>query len=345
MFGEDVVVVAIDDEEFNILLYQELIKEIGYSIKGFTNPKEGLDFIKRYGADVVIVDQIMPEMSGLEVIHKIHTMDPTILLVMVTAKEDRELKLNALDRGATEFLTKPIDGIEFKIRLKNLIELRKAHNILKDFNKILREEVKRATKEILDRELETIQILSKAAEYKDRETGNHILRVAHYCLLMAKELDLNEEDQNLIFYASPLHDIGKVGIPDAILLKPGKLTKEEFEVVKTHTTIGYNLLHKSKNKYLRTGAVISLTHHEKFNGKGYPKGLKGEDIPLFGRIVAIADVFDALTTVRPYKPAWPLDKAFDLIEQEKGQHFDPKLAEIFLKLKDLVVAVFNKFKD
>ncbi len=339
-------IVAIDDEEFNLFLFQELAKEIGFSIKGFVDPKEGLAFIESNQTDILFVDYMMPDIDGLEVIKRVHSIDPSVLIIMITAAgENRALKLKALEYGASEFLTKPIDGIEFQIRLKNLVSLKRAHNVLKDFNKVLKEEVKRATQEIVERELETIQSLSKAAEYKDRETGNHILRVAHYSKIVAKGYGFTEEDQDMIFFSSPLHDIGKVGIPDSILIKPGKLTKEEFELMKKHTIIGYNIMHKSKNKYLKTGAVIALTHHEKFDGTGYPKGLKGEEIPIMGRIVAIADVFDALTSVRPYKPAWPIEKAFDLISEERGKHFDPKLAEIFLNNKEKIEEIFQKFKD
>jgi len=199
------------------------------------------------------------------------------------------------------------------------------------YNKLKKYALNEATarKEIIIREKETLDLLGRASDYRDQETGAHILRVSKYSLLLSKALGQSREIQDLLYYASPLHDIGKMGIPDRILLKPGKLIDEEFEIIKTHTTLGYEILKNFSSKYLKAGAVIALSHHEKFDGSGYPKGLKGTEIPIFGRIVSLADVFDALTSKRPYKDPWPIEKIVDYIRQEKGKHFDPNLVDLF----------------
>jgi response regulator RpfG family c-di-GMP phosphodiesterase len=197
----------------------------------------------------------------------------------------------------------------------------------------------------VQREHEALQVLSKTAEYKDPETGSHISRVAHYSKLMAKGYGLDEDEQELIFYASPLHDIGKVGINDNVLLKPGKLTPEEFEIMKGHSQIGYEILKSSENPYLRAGAIIAHTHHEKFDGSGYPRGIKGDDIHIYGRITAIADVFDALTSERPYKKAWSFNDAAALIKNESGLHFDPELVTIFIDHIDTVREIYRTFSE
>ncbi len=188
-----------------------------------------------------------------------------------------------------------------------------------------------AKKEVFVRENETLNVLGKASDYKDPETGAHIIRVSNYSRLLSEALGQSKALQDLLYYAAPLHDIGKLGIPDSILLKPGKLTSEEFEVIKTHTTIGYKILANPSSKYLKAGAVIAISHHEKYDGTGYPKGLRGDGIPIFGRIVSIADVFDALSTKRPYKDPWPFEKVVDLIEEERGKHFDPEIVDLFIK--------------
>ncbi len=198
-----------------------------------------------------------------------------------------------------------------------------------------------ALTQVIEREYETLLVLGKAAEYKDPETATHIARVGLYSRLLARHLGEDEDGQNLLLYASPLHDIGKMGIPDSILLKPGRLTAEEFDIIKTHTTIAYDILKDSRSPYLRAGAEIALTHHEWFNGTGYPKGLRGEAIPLFGRIVGLADAFDAVTSKRPYKERWSLDKAFGMLRSEKGTHFDPRLVEVFLKLRAEIRKIYE----
>jgi response regulator RpfG family c-di-GMP phosphodiesterase len=268
---------------------------------------------------------MMPEMDGLEFIRRIraHRDRDDLPILMVTASHERDVRYNALDCGASDFLTKPIDGREFEARLRNMLKLREARLASEHRAETLAAEVRRATADILDRERETITRLSRAAEFRDPETGAHIQRMSHYSALIARALGLGEGLAEALLMAAPMHDVGKLGIPDTILLKPGRLTPEEFAVMKRHPQIGHDILKGSSSSILRLGATIALTHHEKFDGSGYPHGLAGESIPIEGRIVAVADVFDALTSSRPYKPAWPMSRAISLLREGRGSHFDP----------------------
>ena len=220
-------------------------------------------------------------------------------------------------------------------------KLKKSYYKLKEFA----DHESEARKEVFSREMETLEVLGSASDYRDPETGAHIIRVGHYSKMLASCMREDKDAQNLIFMASPLHDIGKLGIPDAILLKPGRLTEEEFEIMRTHTKIGYDILRNSKSWYLRAGGEIALTHHEKYDGSGYPSGLKGKNIPLFGRIVCVADVFDALTSKRPYKEPWPLQKAFDFVESESGKSFDPEIAEYFIANRSKVELIYSENQE
>jgi response regulator RpfG family c-di-GMP phosphodiesterase len=231
------------------------------------------------------------------------------------------------------------------VRTKNLLELRNAQLLLQDRAKQLEAEVKEATMEITERELESLMVLGKTAEFKDPETAHHVARVANYSKLLAKKYNLSQDEQDAIFYASPFHDIGKVGIRDEILLKPAKLTNEEFEIMKTHSAIGYEILKDTKSKYLQLGASIALYHHEKYDGNGYPHGLEGEDIPIEARIVAVADVFDALVSKRPYKKAWSYEDAIELLKSERAKHFDPKLLNIFIDSIDEIKKINQKYNQ
>jgi HD-GYP domain-containing protein (c-di-GMP phosphodiesterase class II) len=220
-------------------------------------------------------------------------------------------------------------------------------NLLSTYNQVKNYAYKEAVarKQVVQREYETLIVLGKAAEYKDPETAAHISRVGMYSRMLAESIGEDEHNQNLIFYAAPLHDIGKMGIPDSILLKPAKLTVEEFEIIKTHTTIAHEILKESRSPYLKTGATIALTHHERYDGAGYPNGLRGSDIPLFGRIVGLVDTFDAVTSDRPYKKAWDLERAFALVAEETGKQFDPRLVELFLDQEDEIRRIFAAHRE
>jgi response regulator RpfG family c-di-GMP phosphodiesterase len=265
---------------------------------------------------------------------------------MITAVDDNDqVKLGALEAGATEFLNKPLKLYEFKARINNLRILRESQLMLQDRAIHLQEEVKKATAQIIEREFETLTIIGKASEYKDTETGNHIKRVSYYSKLLAENLYDDKDIVEGIFFGSPLHDVGKIGISDTILLKPGKLTDEEFAIMKSHTTIGSDMLQSANSKYLSFGAEIALTHHERWDGKGYPNGISGENIPLCGRVVAVADVFDALMSNRPYKAAWSFSDTSDYILENRGKQFAPRVVDAFRELKDEMHNILLRYED
>jgi putative two-component system response regulator len=291
-------VLIIDDSDINLTLIKALVIKLGDCTPVlFDNPLKAMDWCKENIPDLVIVDYMMPDMDGHQFIRgfrALHGRDE-IPLLMVTANDQKDVRYEALLGGANDFLTKPIDRVEFSARAKNMLSLRTGQKHLADRAQHLMAMVDERTREIREREKELIIRMSRAAEFRDPETGAHIQRMAHYSAIIAKGLGLDEVSQRLILEAAPMHDVGKIGIPDYILLKPGKLTPEEFEIMKGHSRLGFELLKESGSEILRAGAEIAISHHEKFDGSGYPKGIKGADIPLFGRIVAVADVFDALT--------------------------------------------------
>ena len=342
---EKLKAVYIDDEPINLMLVQAYGAEFGLSIETFEDPQLGLDYILANDIDILYTDYMMPNIDGIELITKFREVHDEVPVVVITAAgDDQELKINALNAGATDFLSKPIEISEFKARSLNLLALRIAQLKLKDKALLLEGEVRKATLEIQEREHETLMVLGRAAEYKDAETANHTLRVAHYSKLLAKKSGLSEEEQEIIFYASPFHDIGKVGIPDGILLKEGRLTEDEFNIMKKHVTIGSEILRDTKSPYLIEGSKIALNHHEKYDGSGYPDGKKSDDIPLSARIVSIADVFDALTSKRPYKNSWSLQEAVLLLMNEKEKHFDPQLVDLFIDSMEEVKEIYDNFQ-
>ncbi len=341
-------ILIIDDVESNLLLFKAMVQQYSTAqVHPFSSPLEGLAWAGENDPDLVIVDYMMPELHGIDFIHAFRQLPGKVStpILMVTANDQKEVCYEALGAGATDFLTKPVDKVEFQARIKNMLTLSDAQKKLADHSTWLAEEVRRATLEILDRERETVVRLSRAAEYRDPDTGAHILRMAHYSALIARELGLSVFDQTLLLEAAPMHDIGKVGIADAILLKPGRLTEDELVVMRTHPLLGYKLLNGSSSKVLQTGADIALGHHEKFDGSGYPSGLVGEAIPIFSRIVAVADVFDALTSERPYKQAWSLARSTDFLKANAGTHFDPLCVDAFLADWASVLEIKKRFQD
>jgi len=341
-------IAIVDDNPVNVLLLEKLVaKEDAYDSISFTDPIEGLAWCLAHDVDLVLVDYMMPELDGISFIQQFRVQQgkKDIPLVMITADDSMEVRHQALEEGANDFLTKPINRIEFLARTRNMMALRQSQKKLEDKAAWLAGEVKKATAELLRREREAIVLLSKAAEFRDPETGAHISRMSHYSKLIAKNLKLPEQQQELLLEAAPMHDIGKVGTPDAILLKPGKLSKEEFDIMKEHASYGHEILKASSSKLLNTAADIALAHHEKFDGSGYPYGLSGEHIPIFARIVAVADVFDALTSERPYKKAWSVEDAVALIKEQEGKHFDPDCVQAFLQNMDEVLAIKDTFQE
>jgi response regulator RpfG family c-di-GMP phosphodiesterase len=267
-------------------------------------------------------------------------------MIMITGASDTDLRQRALMNGANDFLARPVDAVEFKARVYSLLSLRMS--LINPLHRVerLAHDVELLERQALEREHEQIIFkLSQLSTSRDEETGNHMHRVAHISRLIAHELGHDEQFCDMIYLAAPMHDIGKVGIPDKILLKPGKLTPEEWEVMKTHTTIGYDVLRDSSSPLLRMGADIAHSHHERYNGQGYPQGLVGEAIPVVGRIVAVADELDALLSVRPYKHAWNLKDALEQMRRERGRHFDPACIDIMLRHIDAILEIQKKFAD
>ena len=342
-------VAIVDDTEINLKLFKKLMGKVeACEVFCFQNSAEGLAWCIQNTPDLVIVDYMMPAPDGLEFIRRFRAEAQSgkdIPVLMITANDQKEVRYKTLEAGANDFLTKPVDTSEFTARIRNMLALREGQKKLSDRAAWLAGEVDKATAQIRAREKEVILRLSKATDYRDPETGAHILRMAHYARHIAINLGLSLGDQELILEAAPMHDIGKVGIPDYVLLKPGKYEPEEFEVMKRHSRIGYEILAGSAAPVLQAGAEIALTHHEKFDGSGYPDGLKGGAIPLFGRIAAVADVFDALTSARPYKAAWETERAAELLRSESGRHFDPVCIDAFFANWENVLKIKDNIRD
>lgn len=341
-------VLIVDDTEVNLLLLGTLVRRLpDTQAHGFSVPAQALAFARDTPVDVVVVDFMMPDMDGLQFIDEFRRIPgaQSIPVLMVTANDERAVRYRALDSGADDFLSKPVDHLEFIARARNLLKLSDATRKLTNQAAWLAESVRQATQEVRERERETVMCLAKAAEYRDADTGMHILRMSHYSQLIARQLQLPESDQELLLDAAAMHDIGKVAIPDRVLLKAGTLDAEELALMQRHAALGHELLRGSTSPLLQAGAAIALGHHEKFDGSGYPQGLKGEAIPIFSRIVAVADVFDALSSDRPYKKAWPIEQAADYLRANRCSHFDPTCVDALLNAWPEVLAIRERFQD
>lgn len=341
-------IVIIDDNPVNVTLLKHLVKQLDdATATTFTDSAEALTWCLNNQPDLILVDYMMPAPDGIAFtqVMRQSAAHLDIPIIMITANSESTIRYSALEAGANDFLTKPVDRTEFLCRSRNMLALRKSQLALADRAAWLTEEVAKATAEIKAREYDTIVRLSKAAEYRDPETGTHILRMAHYSHIIGKKLGLPADQLDLLLQAAPMHDIGKVGTPDHILLKPGRLDADEMAIMRLHATIGYEILRGSASPLLQMAAEIANTHHEKFDGTGYPNGLKGEHIALVGRIVAVADVFDALTSARPYKPAWELDRAIEFLKEQRGIHFDPACIDAFFDSWDEVLEIRNQHQE
>lgn len=329
----------VDDEAVNLKIMKRLLEK-QFSLFYAKSGTDAVSIANQEGPDLILLDIVMPEMNGIEVC-RILKKDPRtakIPVIFVTSMNDSEDEALGFSVGGVDYITKPISPPILFARIQT-------HLALYDQNRALEGKVREQTAEINHTRLEIIQRLGRAAEYKDNETGFHVMRMSNYCKILAKSFGLDTETCELILQASPMHDIGKIGIPDHILLKPGKLDKEEWTIMKKHPEIGANIIGSHSSRLLQYAHIIALTHHEKWDGTGYPQGLSGEGIPILGRIVAIADVFDALITERPYKKAWPIQKAVDLIEEQAGKHFDPQIVMCFLDRLPQIMAVEKQFRE
>jgi two-component system, response regulator RpfG len=342
-------VLIVDDESTGRTILEKVIQKIDNDLQvtGFDSAVDALDWLNANRVDLIITDYRMPMINGVEFIKKVRNLPDceSVPIMMITVVSEKSVRYEALEAGATAFLTRPIDQIECRTSCRNLLKIQEQQSIIQDKADWLARQVDVATQQIVARERETLLRLGRAGEYRDEDTGNHVLRMAKYSRIIAEELGLAQIECEDIEYAAPMHDIGKIGIPDQILLKPGKLDKGEWEIMQQHTVMGHNILTNSQSRYIQLGSVIALNHHEKYDGSGYPSGLKGREIPLVARIVAVADVFDALVTERPYKKAWNTEDALNLLKQQSGKHFDPQCVEAFFDRLDDIKQVKLELKD
>lgn len=335
------MILVVDDNATNLLLMSTLARKVcPKGVVTFADPVAALDWCQTHSADLVIVDYMMPHIDGHEFIERFRRVPNSLHtpVVMVTAADESPVRQRALTLGATDFISKPIDNAEFVLRTKNLLALSQAMSNMS-------RQVRMATAELETREAQMVEAISQAAEFRDPETGAHTQRVGRYAHLIALRLGIQEPYLSDILKAAPMHDLGKIGVSDAILLKPGKLTVEEFQDMKKHPEFGFKIANKSASPIMKLAAEISLSHHEKFDGSGYPHGLAGEAIPLSGRIVALADVFDALTTTRPYKKPWSVEDAQTYMKGQVGSHFCPRCSEAFFSSWSEVLEIKKSLPD
>ena len=342
-------VLIVDDESTGRTILSKIIQQVedDISVSAFDSPLEALKWLDDNHPDLIITDYRMPDMNGIELITQIRgkTGNHDIPIMMITVVSEKSVRYDALEAGATAFLTRPIDQIECRTSCRNLLKLHEQQSIIQDRADWLARQVEVATQQVVSREKETLIRLAKAGEYRDEETGFHVVRMAKYSRQIAEALGLSEKECDEIEYAAPMHDIGKIGIQDNILLKPGKFEQDEWLAMQQHTTIGHSILSNSQSRYIQTGSIIALNHHERFDGTGYPNGVSGKDIPLVARIVSVADVYDALSSTRPYKEAWSTDDAKDYLETNSGSQFDPLCVEAFFERIDGIDEIQSSFSD
>ena len=348
-------ILVVDDEPANVkLLERMLIARSFNNVLSTQDPRLVLGLMQENDIDLILLDINMPHMDGYQVMEQLQSEISESLppILVLTAQHSQDFRQRALDNGARDYVTKPFDSDELFSRVKNLLEVHQANKYMTQQNVLLDERVQQRThdlelahQKLHDSRLQVVRRLGRAAEYRDNETGLHIIRMSKMAALIAKAAGMSEEECDLLLNAAPMHDIGKIGIPDNILLKPGKFEPEEWEVMKTHAQIGADILAGDDSPLLNMASVIALTHHEKWDGSGYPNGLKGEGIPLVGRITALADVFDALTSVRPYKKAWSVEESVSWIKEQSGKHFDPALVERFISILDAIVEIKEAYAE
>ncbi len=333
-------VLVVDDVPENIDVLAGILRP-EYKVKVSLNGEKALNLARSSPApDLILLDIMMPGIDGYEVCRQLKADLTTrrIPVIFVTAKGEVRDEALGFAVGGVDYITKPVSPPIVQARVRT-------HLALYDQTRALSGLVRQRTDELNDTRLQVIRRLGRAAEFKDNETGLHVIRMSHYSRLLGLAVGMGQDEADVLFNAAPMHDIGKIGIPDRILQKPGKLDAEEWEIMKQHAEIGARIIGQHDSILLETARIIALSHHEKWNGRGYPAGLEGEKIPLVGRIVAIADVFDALTSVRPYKRAWPVDEAIELLKKEAGEHFDPALIPKFLEVLPEVIEIKDRYAE
>lgn len=341
-------ILVIDDESSNLKLIVKLLGRHGYSeVFTLEDPRQVIGTYQQLQPDLILLDLNMPFLSGFDVLDQLKALKHPLLppIIMLTAQHGRDFMLEALSRGARDYISKPFDVAELLMRVRNLLDVHLTQKLLYDQKETLENMVVRQTQALRDTRLQVVQRLGRAAEYRDEETGSHILRMSHASAFLAGCAGWADEQCELLLHASPMHDIGKIGIPDHILLKPGRLTPEEWEIMKSHAGIGARLLDGDDSDLMLMARDIAWSHHEKWDGSGYPRGLAGQQIPVAGRIVALADVFDALTSERPYKKAWDVESALGYIKENRGRHFDPELADLFLENVGEILSIRQRFAE
>lgn len=352
--GEKPVILIVDDEELNLRLIDAALSPQGYDVVMARDGLEALEKAAEVSPDIILLDIMMPKMNGYEVARRLKEGDTTntIPVVMVTSLQDVNDRIKALEAGVDDFLTKPVEITELRARVKSSLKIKAYNDHMHNYQKELEMGIAQRTRELqlaLEKititSLDTIYRLSRAAEYKDEDTGTHTKRMSEYAVAIARNMKLSETPIGTLLYAAPMHDLGKIGIPDHILLKPGKLDSGEWEIMKQHTTIGAQILGGSDSEVVRLAEVIALTHHEKWDGSGYPNGLKKGEIPVAGRIVAIADVYDALTSKRPYRQSLTTEEACTIIKEGRGTHFDPDVVASFFTVLDEISALRQSYEN
>jgi putative two-component system response regulator len=328
-------VLVIDDDEAMVAFLDSLLRQVGLDLTSTSDAREAVERYRAFQPDLVVLDLHMPHLDGFEVMRQLqaHIPDTQYLPILVITADDKpETKWRALSAGARDFINKPFDHVELLLRIRNLLEARLLHGQIHTKNQILQARIRERAHQLADAQGDAIERLAQVVEFHDDATGDHTRRVGEIAGRIAEALDMGYDEVDLIRRAAPLHDVGKIAIPDLILLRPEPLLPEEFELVKMHTSIGARIFAGGKSPFLSMAEQIALCHHERWDGSGYPRGLQGDDIPLPARIVAVADVFDSLRNERPYRPAWPEEKALEEIDRASGTHFDPHVAGAFLRV-------------